>query len=823
MVNEKERGKAIAWNVGVLVLTLGVAAVVALCAWPLQMLVARGMTPDAFRDAGAYFNSLAVHGPKPWLKFLWFILVDAPTNYDGKAFVDIVGRVLGAGWRPDQIAALDGPIPESPGWGALFVGASAVILLSIGIALNPYEMRYKSQGSARWATWRDCVENRLVARVGGGEAGTTGVILGAYKYWSPLRPFSVSQIPLRNWECLSTVDLAPPGTGKSVQLTANLLADWPDTKEIPAPSIIVNDPKGELCATTGAWRSQLGPVFVLNWGEMEGDSWNPLSPASIPGGEEAARLRERLLERLTPLYGGETQAVDALNSLFRAVRDIGGQDADGNENWRQAVIKDPSFGFLIGSQPLDIADPAAASLAFAGASKGAGLLDDFSRLIWCYDQREKIVDRMVAVLIPDTVEEHWRNTGRAAGAGFILFHMARCDREGTEPSFGRMLDWLGGVSKSAPDANVEAIAAAQGKPGQGEDGKDDEIALLLQQAIAEATAYGYPPRVALELGQLKMKPDRERGSVVSTFDASIGVFKQASVRRKTMTSSFRLIDIRGQGTLNPHNGKPFAKGTMPPPVTIYVCVRLDSIAAFGKVTGLFVEAAAAFLLSQDTDEIKKSRPVYFFLDEFWTLPPLQSLLQIPAFGRGQRVGLYLLGQSWNQLGLAFKNSGPDMIRSMKAAVSTWIVKTQAALDDAKEISDLIGQATHKKWSISRQTGFRLNFSGASQGLDIGGGNRSEDLVGLPLMRPDELASMEKLDPVKKHWGRQLILLSGQRNRPIDAGPYVWFRDARMRGRAGKALPFIDRGRWFAPVEIRKPPKPANDAGGDLAEKFARRN
>jgi type IV secretory pathway TraG/TraD family ATPase VirD4 len=779
MIFEKERMQAIAWLVGWAIISLLIVSVLTLAAWPLQMIVVRGFSAASIRDAMGYFQWFFDHSYDKWLPFLVAILWEIPVAYDGHQFVAKAAAWLPTGWSYAQLAALDGPFSEMPGWGLVFAGFSGIMAFCFGASENPFELRFKSQGAARWATERDLRKQKLFAN--------TGLILGAWKHYSIFSPMRWSQRAIRNWECLSVADLAPPGTGKSVQLVANLLADWADTKDILAPSIVVNDPKGELFDATGNWRSQLGPVFKLNWGELSGDSWNPLSPASIPGGEEASKLRQLLLDDLEKIYGTPARAISILVAMLKAMRN--------SADWQLAAINDPTFAFL-GTPAIDPVDREAALKALQGE-----LPERVMKLAWCYDQREQIVDRMCGVLIPDTVEEHWKNTGRAAGAGFILFHMARCDRDGSEPAFGRLLDWLSGVSKSTPDAVVEAVAAAQaGNKGKGGEGQDDEIAKLLELAIAECQAYGYPARVEMELSQLKMKPDRERGSVVSTFDASIGVFKQASVRQKTLTSSFRLVDVRGQGTHNAHTKARLKPGETAPPVTIYVCVRLDSVEAFGRVTGLLFEALAAFLLSQPASEIKKSRPVYLFADEFWTLPPLPSLLLIPAFGRGQRVGLLLIGQSWNQIGLKFGQKGPDMIKSMKNAMSNWVIKTQNSLDDAKELSEMMGNVTHRKRSFSRERGFKLNLSGNSGGMQIGGGNVSEDMIGLPLMRADEVMSMPKLDPTKNERGRQIVVTSGARNTPIPCTPFLWFKEPKLLARVGSKVPFIKRADWFGGAE-----------------------
>jgi len=816
MINERERMLAIAWTLVSLLAGLFLAAGLLLVAWPAEQLVARGFSAAAWADAQAYFASIAAHGPRPWLKFLKFVLFDLPSEVEGPAFVRRLQPVLGRAWRPHEIERLAAPIAGMglPGPGACGAIGIAVMAFVAAIAACPYEMRRKSQGAARWATDRDLAKWGLF--------NNTGLIMGERRVFSLLKMRYV-QKAIRNWEPLSVADLAPPGTGKSVQLTANLLADWEDTRQIPAPSFVVNDPKGELYETTSAWRSQLGPVFRLNWGairDSESDSWNPLSPASIARGEDARRLRQALLAELEAVYGTPGRAADAMGALQLTMQ--------AGVGWKAVASADPTFAALF-EKPLEAVNGPEALVA-QWKQREKTIFDIAESLSECYTLREQVIDAMVAVLVPDTVEEHWRNTGRAAGAGFILFHMAQCDRLDREPSFGGLLEWMSGVSKASADADPVAVGAAQGPKGQGRENDDDDVAKLLIAAIAEAKMHGYPPRVVMELSQLKMKPDKERGSVVSTFDASIAVFKQASVRKRTATSSFRLVDVRGQGTHDGVTGKPLRKGTMAPPITIYVCIALNQVESFGRVTGLLFEQMAGFLLSQSPADIKKSRPVYFFADEFWTLPPLPSFLKIPAFGRGQRCALDLIGQSWAQLGLAFAQKGADMIKAMQGATSGWIVKTQTALDEAKMLSEAIGNATHVKKSYSRESGMKINFGGHGQGVNLGGGNVSTDLVGLPLMRPDELMSMSKLEVVDgkiRERGGQLVLLSGRRNTPVMCHPYIWFDDPRMLARAGSKLPFIARARWFGnapePAAAAAPAgaaRPVDGAADALVRQFA---
>lgn len=78
-------------------------------------------------------------------------------------------------------------------------------------------------------------------------------------------------------ETLSTLCCAPPGTGKTVGVVI------PTIFNSHGLSIVVNDPKPELCYSTTGARAKDGPVFVINWGAEDNPaegiyypSWNPL-------------------------------------------------------------------------------------------------------------------------------------------------------------------------------------------------------------------------------------------------------------------------------------------------------------------------------------------------------------------------------------------------------------------------------------------------------------------------------------------------------------------------------------------------------------------
>ena len=404
---------------------------------------------------------------------------------------------------------------------------------------------------------------------------------------------------------------------------------------------------------------------------------------------------------------------------------------------------------------------------------------------------QTVIDRHMAIWITDSVESHWRNTGRAAGVGLTMFHIEQCLRMGKTPSYGALLDWMNEVTvdgmgfRSMGVSVVEDVRDAEGNAGfktviqemkfispRGAPPADTEAAdndanktqVFLDKAIEEARDYGYSDRVVSELQELVKKPEKERGSVISTFGSSIAIFKNPNVRARTSASSFRVKDLRGWGP-----GKR--------PMTVYIVIRMEDAPAVGPVTAAFVDMVANTFLSEPARQVKKGRPIQFYLDEFWSLPPMKSTMTIVTLGRGQWLQEYLVGQSFSQLGMQMTGpSGAAIVDVMKDAMAYMLVPTQAAVKTAEDISKSIGDATVEDISGPAGTGWFKGIPG------LFSSNKSLRYVGMPLYSTQAILNFPKMDPRKKEKGKQLALIYGQKALPIEGEPPCWFLDPVLRRR-----------------------------------------
>lgn len=793
---EPEREKALLWqNCGTFLAGLAFLAALVML-WPLAQLVepVPGTAPA-----------------RPGL--LDWAYLDAPLHYF-RLWLEDTGTYLGRGglqahpgaWWPvlrqrfwtEPMAAYG--LPHWAIWVSL-LGPFAFWALwdQARTDLFGWETRFKGKGSAKWSTEVELRKAGLFAPY--------GLILGRTTIQQTSTPSGrrrghKPKHLLRNWETLSGILISPPGTGKTVQLATQLLADWNPYQSteirrflfvryrrkdviLPAPSMIVNDPKGELYNITSAHRARLGPVIRLALAETDpnADSWNPLDPSNYPGGAEALAIRRTIMDTLARVYA-PAAASNALVGILRLARD--------RSDWMAALTADPMVALDDEIRQL----PLVHRLDAAELAELARVFPLFLRLNEIYSERESFIAQLAAILVPETVEQHWKVTGRAALEGFIGFTIARHEHDPVryQASFGALLDWLNGTTggKGFSDPSVKEPMTGPGgehEPGSyhgqgnagsakgptGGDAEDGDLtAKILDEAIGEARANGYPERVINDLNELRMKPDRERGSVISTAGGSINVFKNAAVRARTSHSTFRITDLRG--VVDAETGRLL-------PVTVYVDVPIKSAESLGRVTGLFFQVAVDLSLSEKDPDIKRKQkaglmtPIVFLIDEFWTLPALRSNRDLPNLGRGYWMQMLIVGQTRRQIASKYGSDGNNVLGEIEAGAHYKIVPAQNDFDSAEAISKLLGNKTVRQTNVSRQKGF--SFSGKDEPFRS---NESESTVAAPLIRPDEIMRLEKLDSKKDMWGWQIVRF-GQHN--VVCRPAAWFDVPMLERRKGR--------------------------------------
>jgi len=595
---------------------------------------------------------------------------------------------------------------------SFFIG---FIVLVIGLKKNPFEYTPNIFGNGRLATYADVKKMKLF----------TGfcIVLGRFKG-------KLLKMP----ETLAALVVAPPGTGK----TAGVVI--PTIFESPGLSIIVNDPKPELCYTTTGYRAQQGPVFVINWGADDEPekgiffpSWNPLSASCLPAPGPARDMY--------------------IDSMVAILVEVNEKDPHWGKTGRNAMS-----GFLnfIASK---------CERALANDYFTSRLMDDLFD-----DEDAAVLETYYADMNdPDTgsalqalkngsmTRESYVPIGTWAGLPSVW--------QGKEPCIAMILDWL-----TEMQMKINADIKRRMDEGDQMAAMADPMRDLLESAISEAARYGYARRSVTELNQLSATPDKERGSILSTALSGISIFKNSAVRARTKFSDITFRDLRGMR--DPITGEQ-------KPISVYLSVNQVDAQALNVITGIFVELMSSFLIANPPNFVgaggKKAGPfpVLFVLDEFPQMPKLDAVKNGPAVGRGQKVSYLLIGQDLGQISGKY---GKDDLETIITTTAAKVILSQNNEQTAERFTKMIGTKTIQVTSSSRTEG--ISNQNNPFAANVSRSYQSSNVV--------QVSDMMSLDMLK-----QYVLFQGHLNHPILADAPRYYLDKVMQKKAAiPPSPFV---------------------------------
>lgn len=672
-----EREAAIQWVIVTVIIALVVSYLLAIISFALTNLIPRGISQDNMLLIWKFVKR-TVLAPEYLLGIYWKWLVKAFKAQTSLPFYF---------WLPT--------IPFF----------SFFVILTTGLVTNPHSWLSTIHGSGRIATKKDIEKMGLFK----------GFIVVLGRWHGKL---------LRLPETLSVLVLAPPGTGKTVGVV------MPTIFESNNISIIVNDPKPELCYKTSGYRQTIGPVFVINWGaEDEPEkgiyypSWNMLSGTCLP-----------------PFGPARDMYVDSMvNVLVEEPK--GGADPHWAKTGRNALTG--FIHFVVGK-----CERARANDYFIGKLY-EGKLDD--------KDREVLEGYYMDMTDADAAEalEHLRN-GTLDLNNYVpigTWEMLPESWVGAEPCIAMILDWL-------TEAQMQMAAEIKRKTEEGDQmaALADPMRDMLDQAVAECKRYGYAHRAVVELNQLSGTPDKERGSILSTALTGIGIFKNSAVRSRTKMSDFIFKDLRGMK--DPITGEMKS-------IAIYLSVNQVDARALNIITGTFVELMSNFLIAnppnfkQGDGSMTGPFPTLFVLDEFPQMPKLGAVKDGPAVGRGQKVSYLLIGQDLGQISGQY---GKDDLETIISTTAAKIILSQNNEQTAQRFEKMIGTKTVEIASKSRTEGWSKQATPFSA-------NVSRSLQGTAVIGASQMLSLPST--------QQIVLMQGFMNRPIMADAPRWFLDKEM--------------------------------------------
>lgn len=518
--------------------------------------------------------------------------------------------------------------------------------------------------------------------------------------------------PLMMNKSLSALCVAPPGTGKTQGVILPTIFDCTGV------SMIINDPKPELKQKSSAYRAEkVGPVFIMNWAGQDNPaegiyypSWNPLSPEHVPFNTED---RDLYIDSLC-----NTLIAEKASSSADPHWTISGRAAlSGLVQFMVSKIErakaDDYFYHRLSAGTFDKEDAAVLSDYYTAMINDPNAYAANSMLMSGQINAMNYVHIGTWANIPDA----WR---------------------GKEASLSMILDWL----------NLNQVRIAEDIENRRKQGDQmvmmaDPMKDLFLDAVREARQYSYAHRSILELTQLANTPDKERGSILSTVMAGLGIFRNAAVRNRTSHSDFHFSDLRG--LKDPVDGKI-------KPVTVYLSINMVNAEALNPITAIFIELMSTFLLANAPNGIHAGEklgpyPVLFALDEMPKMQKMQAVIQGPDLGRGQDISYLIIGQDLAQIREKY---GADAAQTIISTTAAKVVFRQNDPETAKRFSEMMGE--------------KMKIKTDKDGKDT-------DAPGEMLYSP--------MDIMKLSDKKQLVIFQGFYNRPIEADYTPAWSDPRM--------------------------------------------
>lgn len=236
-------------------------------------------------------------------------------------------------------------------------------------------------------------------------------------------------------------------------------------------------------------------------------------------------------------------------------------------------------------------------------------------------------------------------------------------------------------------------------------------------------------------------------SIRKTFTSRLDLWANPLLDRATSGNDFDLRDLRKT------------------PMSIYVGVNPDDIHRLRPLLSLFFQQAIGI----QTQELPEHNPelryqLLLLLDEFAALGRIPVIAEAASYLPGYNVRPVLIFQALSQLREVY---GPHAAATMLKSLAARIVFAPKDYDEAKEISEELGDTTVRARSFSRPRFAQFGSSRGGRGGQITVSDQRR-----PLMLPQEVKEMGS--------DKALILYEGLR--PILARKIRYYADSRFRAR-----------------------------------------
>ncbi len=337
-------------------------------------------------------------------------------------------------------------------------------------------------------------------------------------------------------------------------------------------------------------------------------------------------------------------------------------------------------------------------------------------------------------------------------------------------------------------ATMQAIAFFLNDPDNPSMKQADKFA-----EMAEYPHYkdGTRHRLVSSMGKAMLaKPENERGSVVSTMDSVLGIYRDAITARNTDRSDFCIADIMDRDK----------------PVSLYLITTPDNKDRLCPLLRLLINMMMKKLAAKVNYEngrtvMAHKHRLLMMLDEFPSFGKLQPIADGLAFVAGYGIKCYIISQDTVQFSAVYGDKN-----SILSNCHIQAMFPPNRLETAQYISQTLGEAT----IVERQ----YSLSGKRAGMFHGQVTESVKTDKRPLLTPDEVMALpgprknEAGDIVEP--GEMIIRVAG--SPPIRGRQPLYFMDETFSERA-KIPPPADTDRIGIEItgktEVRTPPREPN--------------
>ena len=368
--------------------------------------------------------------------------------------------------------------------------------------------------------------------------------------------------------------------------------------------------------------------------------------------------------------------------------------------------------------------------------------------------------------------DHFRSAAYELLTGVILHALYKSEKVGRVPGLGDCATMLTGVGdfatkeakgqKGAEGEDKEPDADPKALEGLFSEMANIDVQVAADNHIAIAAAKEAKLVIAGVGKRMANTPARELGSIISTANNALALYRDPIVAENTTRVDFKVADLMDHDK----------------PVSLYFVTTPRNADRMRPLARLLLTQIVLSLADRmQYDEVGRSRTVHkhrllLMLDEFPTLGKLEIFESALAYIAGYGMKSYLITQDVQQLYKAYTN-----FESIISNCHVRIAFAPNKVETAEWMSKMTGQTT----VINEQ----ITTSGKRFGAVLDQVSRSYQEVQRPLMTPDEIMRLPgpkkdaKGDIIEA--GEMLVFVAGQP--PIRGRQILYFTDPVFSARS----------------------------------------